>query len=596
MRKKETLVLVLALASGGAAAQSCLTASCNARSASEEDVLDALPALGNSNSKVQVLIPAGTGSWLSQMTYTVPAAVTDLTIQGASSVNCSGTAGTADFTCSAVDKTIFRDDSTSSGFTLWQINGAGKSTSLRVTGITLQGGSGITKGHGLLSIYGPVYNTRIDHMHFNETTYSPYVGSFAGTISANVVGVADHNVYDNGTGGVQTEGFYFENAFEDTIGYGDGPWAKSTPWGSESTFYIESSQINGGMAQDCGAGGSFVLRYNTLKDLTTISAAIHNHGTYGAGGGGRSRSCRFYEAYKNYIVGPATTTTALVSLEGGTALIWGNTLASGYYNFAFVGAPRSTNGRGTEQAPPASWGYCGTRVDSNGAGSQWDGNRDRGTGYPCLDGLGRGQGAALNGQNFPNAGPIVWPKEKLEPIYFFDNSLPKDVNALVVNDLAAQVNRDIYIEKAGFNGTSGTGSGPLSARPSTCSSGPSGDSSPTGSYGVGYFATDANSGAGEFYVCTAANRWTAIYQPLDYPHPLAAGESGGPPGSVGPVASCSLKVNPEGTLILDIHCQNLPLASAVRSSSSRRLWPWVLALALFVLLAAFVVYYGGKLR
>jgi hypothetical protein len=72
-----------------------------------------------------------------------------------------------------------------------------------------------------------------------------------------------------------------------------------------------------------------------------------------------------------------------------------------------------------------------------------------------------------------------------------------------------------------FNGTVGTGFGTLANRPTTCTAGPGGtyDTSPTGSYGVGYFATDQKT----LYVCTSTNTWTAIYQPYTYPHPLTAG-------------------------------------------------------------------------
>jgi hypothetical protein len=55
-----------------------------------------------------------------------------------------------------------------------------------------------------------------------------------------------------------------------------------------------------------------------------------------------------------------------------------------------------------------------------------------------------------------------------------------------------------------FNGTTGVGVGPLSARPATCR------------VGVAYWATDTRT----LYKATAANTWTAYYTPYLYPHPL----------------------------------------------------------------------------
>ncbi|MGA9315345.1 MAG: hypothetical protein WBV77_12025 [Solirubrobacteraceae bacterium] len=113
------------------------------------------------------------------------------------------------------------------------------------------------------------------------------------------------------------------------------------------------------------------------------------------------------------------------------------------------------------------------------------------------------------------------------------NSLPGILNTeLRIGDTSTTENVDVFIDNANFNGTTGTGFGLLAARPSTCTPGPGGTyySSPTGSYGVAYWATDANSGNGELYVCTATNTWTGIYQPYTYPHPLVAGtQSGGNP-------------------------------------------------------------------
>jgi hypothetical protein len=144
------------------------------------------------------------------------------------------------------------------------------------------------------------------------------------------------------------------------------------------------------------------------------------------------------------------------------------------------------------------------------------------------------------------SGSIAWPHQELEPIYYFSNSILNGASFIRIGD-SSQFNRDVYYDcgalnsscPGGFTGAAGTGSGLLSARPSTCTAGPGGTygTSPTGSYGVAYFATDSNS----LSVCTATNTWTNVYTPYTYPHPL---ESGSTSGSTPPAPS-----NLSGTVV-----------------------------------------------
>jgi hypothetical protein len=118
---------------------------------------------------------------------------------------------------------------------------------------------------------------------------------------------------------------------------------------------------------------------------------------------------------------------------------------------------------------------------------------------------------------------------------------------------------DQTAQSGSFNGTAGTGHGLHSARPSTCTPGPGGTdyTSPTGSYGVAYFATDDNSGAGELWVCDSTNHWTGIYQPYTYPHPLTTG--GAAPTTTTTGLSSSNLTPPSGT--------NITLTAPVTPSS-----------------------------
>ena len=143
---------------------------------------------------------------------------------------------------------------------------------------------------------------------------------------------------------------------------------------------------------------------------------------------------------------------------------------------------------------------------------------------------------------------VAWPHQYLEPVYSWEEtySLPGGGTFLGLQSVEnnIQQNRDVYIQAGStaqttssspFSGTTGTGWGTLANRPTTCTAGAGGTyaTSPTGSYGVAYFATDQNGGIGELYICTTTNTWTASYEPYTYPHPLV----GGTPQALAPTGS-----------------------------------------------------------
>jgi hypothetical protein len=541
-------------------AQSCTTAVCNAASANESDVLAALPSSNNTNSTVVVKIPSGTASWSSDLNYTIPSGITNLTIQGATTISWTGTPGTSSYAYTVNDQTKIGDSDPSNGSILLIKTGSSQSTHFTLSGITLEGGSGGTKYTGEVGIVGSSRNVRVTGMHVVATTYGQGEWfRFAG----NVTGVADHNVADVAPGHLDNI-FQAYNPADDTIGYGDGAWLNGPQFGTLLPLYIESNYFNNGTSNDCINGGRFVERYNSFVNVTI---AIQTHGLKSTGGG--ARACIGYEAYHNYFIGPTGNSElwGAMGSKGGTALIWGNTMPEGYYRLWTGSTDRNGGDNANEINTPNGWGYCGAQTpvpstgQANGVGSAWDGNYPSITqGYPCLDGIGRGQDTqALNGKFFPNrlntvTNSVSWPHQYLIPIYMWNNTLNTgssgNATYLQNGDPVAQDNRDFYYDAGSmnpdcpnaFNGTCGTGYGLLSHRPASCTAGPGGTyfTSPTGSYGVAYFATDANSGNGELYVCTSTNTWTPVYQPYTFPHPLVSGtstSSSAPPAPTGLVSS-----------------------------------------------------------
>lgn len=501
--------------------QSCTTATCNAASASLSDVLAALPSTSNANATVTVNIPAGSATWSSPLNYTIPAgvanptAVTTLIIQGATTINCTGTAGQSSWSCPATDSTIITDGVTNANTPTINITTGGSTTFFRITGLTLKTASGTAKNDGMMKIGGASQNVRIDHNHIDENGQN---NSMIETVGS-VAGVADHNLFSLGNNSNVGNGF---RNFSSSDGVGDAAWNSATSWGTTGNWwYLESDYFTGGSPTDCYNGGKLVVRYSTINNAFVMAL----HGT--KNDAGRGRSCRATEIYQNYMSG-SPNANAVIGQNGGTSMLWGNNIASGYNHFNAPGAPRNFTGGDSGTSPWA--GMCGTTVRSAAGQSgtaAYDGNSSSSTGYPCLDGVGRGQGNLLSGTP---ATPTAWPSQKLEPEYMWMNTLAS-ADLGYINDVSTLPNRDVYADCNGktfagttcssFAGIQGTGFGLHSARPASCSAGPSGTygASPTGSYGVGYWETDTNT----FFVCTATNTWTSVYTPLSYPHPLAGG-------------------------------------------------------------------------
>lgn len=522
-------------------AQTINAASCNA-----SDVQAALKSV--TSSTTTVTIPAGTCNWTSQVTLTVPSGNSSLTIQGQSSVTGTCAPGGS---CSSTDNTIIQDGDSTDSNSLFIISTGAASSKFRLTGLTVQGGSGGIKDNGIIAVGGFSQNVRVDHNHINGQSYSSSNNGNLLRFVDWVYGVVDHNQFD--MSGIQNSvSIWYDEYNNDTAGFGDDSWNAPTALGSNSFVYVENNLFdtptnnNEGPPNDCSHGGKFVWRFNIMT-----GTSIQTHPT---GGSGRARGCRAWEVYDNAFTGVNTGggTNAdfnLFFISSGTGVVWGNTVTgtgtgsgSGYTNFVTIHSMQVDSSTYPESAPPAGWGYCGT--------SAWDGSGP--SGYPCIDQPGSGVGDLLQ-SNFPNACDVTSGQCKSgnysgsitnqarEPIYDWMNSWAPTSGAGggywadYESGVLAQ-NRDYYLwcnassptGCSSFNGTAGVGSGPLASRPSTCTT------------GVAYWATDQGTwnqsgigGQGQLFKCTATNTWTLFYTPYAYPHPLISGGiSPNPPTNV----------------------------------------------------------------
>ena len=449
------------------------------------------------------------------------------------------------------DQTVIDDNDISGNPILSITTNANTAAYFRLAGITFEGGSGSVKWQGMVSVAGNSANVRLDHSHFNTTTYSRAASGTGVQFTGCVYGVVDHSIFDNPSGSVNNS-IHDNNSgacFKDSLGFGDQSWAHSTSLGSAGFLFAENNIFNSGIGNDCTFGGRFVFRFNTFN-MTMPAPSLQTHPT---GGAGRIRGCRAWEIYQNHFSAAAGSyINAGFWVSSGTGVVWGNTIPSssagggtGYKTFILLNSMRKNNVTYPQAPTPHGWGYCGTAY--KGAGSNWDQNSNATTGYRCMDQPGQGQGDLLTGgftsddsgtNNVKNAttrcnssSACAWVAEALEPVYeWADNYSPVPSNPSKLLGINPYFGTGAFFDNSdyytwcnpasttgctSFTGTSGVGSGTLASRPSTCTT------------GVAYWAKDQGSwnhsgsgGQGELFVCTITNTWMLYYTPYVYPHPL----------------------------------------------------------------------------
>jgi hypothetical protein len=479
-----------------------------------------------------IIIPAGTCTWTSGIT--ISGVGIDITGTGTPNTGGgtfgAGTANTTLIESGTVPFFKFNGLTTSNSTAKVELLNMGTTN----TSQTLTPGAVAFSGNCSSSApYCP--SVRADNLNFLANEWGAALDG--GMIAEdNVFGVADHNSATEATSSVMFLVQVANSAWRGVGSYGDNSFATPDTFGTAQVFYIENNNTSGLrlVDDDVSAGSSpggarYGCRFNELTDLGGDGLC----GAHGTAWGGRFRGMRQVEVYYNQASG--SSCDALDGILSGVGYYLSNTVTGTGCNFMV-------------QADIARFVMSGTPWNNCDGTQPWDQNPWSST-TQCLDQPGRGQGAGLE-----NATPVLvsapstpcttagqcWPNPALDPIYEAGEVSPNNAPGIEVpsdgSSTRLLANRDYYAQVSDvaqtsatspFNGTSGTGYGTLSNRPTSCTT------------GVGYWATDQgswntynSSKEGELFICTSTNTWTMNYQPYTYPHPLATGGtsgSGGPP-------------------------------------------------------------------
>jgi hypothetical protein len=387
---------------------------------------------------------------------------------------------------------------------------------VRVTGFTwIQ--SAAHSGSGIVSFIGAqgTLAFRFDHNRILIT-----FGGARGVYVTAVYGVIDHNILDVTAAVGSIQMITVDGSHQGNDG-GITPWTQPLTFGTNKAVYVEDNVVTYGSededSMDSYSGARIVYRFNTVTN-----ASIGFHGT----DTGALRSLFSAEEYGNTFTNNGTHVRSGIRLRGGTGLMWNNTFGGtkGYDSFTPM-IYRATVGTET-----FTWGYCdGTNWDLGSVNPSDIGSRTAQAantgvrflaaepdtlcasgatctryldgagshGYPCRDQPGRTHNQVL-------APLYEWDNGAVHTVPFDGGGAPPpgNVGTPLSNWLA--LNRDYYNYTTTFDGTAGTGQGPVSARPDTCT--------PL----VAYWATDTRT----LYQCVTPDTWTEYYQPFVYPHPL----------------------------------------------------------------------------
>lgn len=262
-----------------------------------------------------------------------------------------------------------------------------------------------------------VNGIRIDHNVFDDRAFA---GNNDVAVNGWVFGLQDHNSHyvplgDQST--LITEPGVGESDSNLAALTGSAAWARPSTLGTADSWYVEDSNFFVGNSTGSGswpnpimgdgtAGNRFVVRHSTF-----CGGAVETHGAYSRGTRGTSQ----WEVYDNdfypYFSDCVTDASIdagyqydAIKLRGGTGVIFNNKFHGGTWD-AGGGPIYFDVERGNDAA-------AHTPINTRCSGTApYDGNTAPSTtyGWPCLDQIGRGPGAATPGVPTNSFTETQWP-------------------------------------------------------------------------------------------------------------------------------------------------------------------------------------------
>jgi hypothetical protein len=478
-----------------------------AASTSRADVNDCVTAAASGDT---IMVPSGTATWASAITLP---SNTDLVLQGATVITCTGTAGASNYVCNAINNTNLTCNHDPGCFSV------DMGASQRVTGFTMT-----TNATDLIDCTGNVSTAdhfRIDHNRLVSTNGWQPIRCKGGSNGVHPQGIWDHNRLENGIS-IHSNGTL--DQLDECTTCQHAIWFEATPLGDSSkVIYVEANYfvVAGTTTNfaDGNYGARSVIRFNTTKGSSITGFEYHSPQ-------GSNRGYQRWETYNNHFIDLDVNDNCyfgMASLRGGTG-VW--------FNNAMTGAVSGCNQSITMDNVRSADDVGGSVGMCNGS-SAWDQGTSGQQGWHCRDQIGLGRDLTL----WSHLTMPAWNQER-KPAYVWGNTrtgsvVTVDVDADGLSQVHIVANRDFYDHSTatGSPQTVGVRTGTLANRPAGCT------------IGVAYWSTDEaewnNLSAGvdgRLYKCTSTNTWTLYYTPHPYPHPWTGS------GTTPPAAPTNLRI------------------------------------------------------